>query len=108
MIGHASDDIRLTAEVSFETKKQLPLNVSMSTTIGELMRDARTAPVLQKLFSGSQSGVFGKMIASKDDSAKAMAKAMLDGMPIKSLISFGMMTPEQVEGFIGQMQQVLN
>ena len=33
MVGRASDDIRLTAELSFTTEKQLPFVVTLTTTL---------------------------------------------------------------------------
>ena len=37
LIGHASDDIRLHADIVFETQKELPFRVDFTTTFGELL-----------------------------------------------------------------------
>lgn len=102
LVGHASDEIKLTAEFGFATRKLLPLAVDSTTTIGELVRDPRTAPVVQQLMSQ-----MGGMADKSDPSMKAMMEAMMFGMPLKSLLSFGMFTDEQMQGLIAMMNGVL-
>lgn len=101
LAGHASDEILLEKEISFTTKKMLPLHVDMSSTLGELMADPRTAPVLERMLAeavkGSPFGGDGGVVNEE------MMKAMMFGMPIKSLMSFGMMSAEQAEGLIVQL-----
>ena len=100
-VGHASDEILLTAEIAFTTGKLLPLNVSPSTTLGELLADPRTAPTIQQMLAAMQSAM--PMAPSADESEKAMMEAMMFGMPLKSLASFGMMTPQQMQGLIAAL-----
>ena len=107
LVGHASDEICLTAEVQFTTKKLLPLVVSMSTTLGELLHDPRTAPVVQQMMAKASQGAVGAMMNSTDSSARAMAEAMLSGLPLKALISFGAMSPEQLEGLTTMLNGTL-
>ncbi len=106
LVGRASDAILLRGEVEFITRKLLPLCVSMSTTIGELKNDPRTAPVLGKLMAGMGGGASGRIDMS-DPAMRAMAEAMMQGMPIKSLVSFGMMTLEQANGLITALNSAL-
>lgn len=103
-VGHASDDIRLTAQVAFTTSKLLPLVVEPATTIGELMADPRTAPMIQEMMANMGGG----MLDLNDPSMKTMLEAMLKGMPIKSLMSFGMITHEQAEGLIAALNAAVN
>ncbi len=107
LIGHASDEILLTEPIQFTTKKLLPLNISMSTTMGELLKDPRTAPVIQQMLAETSSGAAGNMMNSEDPSTRAMAQAMFFGLPLKSLASFGMTTPEQLNNLISALNQVL-
>ena len=51
LIGHASDDIRLHADIVFKTKKKLPLRVDFTTTFGELLDHTKTAPVITELLA---------------------------------------------------------
>lgn len=93
LVGHASDDIRLRKELTFTTAKKLPFVVDSATTIGELMADARTAPVVGEMMK-KVSETFG-MADGQEDAGNAlgadpkeMMEAMIGGMPIKSLVSF--------------------
>lgn len=96
LVGHASDDIRLSTELHFTTRKLLPLVVDNATTIGELMADPRTAPVVSQMQAQMGEG----MLDMNDPGMAAMMEAMMSGLPLKSLITFGMMQPEQLEGLI--------
>ena len=106
-VGHASDDIRLTKEISFETKKQLPFRVDGATTVGEILADPRTAGVMAQMLEAINNAAKTEegqeaVSASDSESDAAMMKALLDGMPMKSLISFGV-PGEQVEAIITQL-----
>ncbi|MGN0999064.1 MAG: fibronectin type III-like domain-contianing protein, partial [Faecousia sp.] len=91
LIGHASDDIKLTATLSFTTAKRLPLVVTGATTLGELMRDSRTAAVVGQMLAGMGKTLGADQSADESNllgSDPEMMKAMLTGMPLKSLASF--------------------
>lgn len=107
LIGHASDEILLTETVHFVTKKLLPLVVSMSTTMGELLQDPRTAPVIQQMMAAANSTAAGNMLNSEDPSTRAMAEAMFFGLPLKALLSFGMAAPDQLDNLISALNQAL-
>lgn len=110
LIGHASNDIRLKTTIQFTTKKLLPFTVTGSTTIGELMTDHRTAAMAQKIME-EVTKKFSASDASESEnnseSEKAMIQAMMQSMPLKSLISFGM-PGDIVEGLMKQFNEVLN
>lgn len=93
LVGHASDDIRLTAQLDFSTAKVLPLHVTGSTTLGELMKDSRTAAAVAPMIA-EMDKVFGGGEDKDPDapdplgSGDEMMQAMMQGMPLKSLASF--------------------
>lgn len=101
MIGSASDQIEIQKEIRFTTQKLLPLVVGPSTTIGELMKDPRTAPVIMQFVSSTiKNRAAGSMDDDTDSESDKKAKeAMMDGMPLKSLVSFGVMSIEELERF---------
>lgn len=101
-VGRASDEILLAAQVPFTTAKLLPLDISPAATLGELLRDPRTASAVQQMLSSIQSAM--PMAASADESERAMMEAMMSGMPLKSLASFGMMNPQQVKHLIDSLK----
>ncbi len=106
LVGHASDDIAFSAEIRFTTRKLLPLTVTPATTLGELMHDPRTAPALQQMMA--QMGGQSSVMDNDDPSMKEMMEAMMSGMPLKSLISFGMISGEQAEGLIAMLNSLIN
>ncbi len=94
LVGASSRDIRLSASVTAENPRQLPLNLHMNTTIGELKADARTRQfgiqinrMLDHFFGINESE------AVSDD----MGDAMADSMPLRNVLSFGIMTREEME-----------
>ncbi len=101
LVGHASDDIRLTAEVNFTTAKTLPLIVDGSTTLGELMENPKTAPVLGQMLAAAFGG------GASMDSDDATAQATMFAMPLKSLASFAAMPDEQYQAMLGGFRAAL-
>ncbi|MDD2994207.1 MAG: glycoside hydrolase family 3 C-terminal domain-containing protein, partial [Pygmaiobacter sp.] len=95
MVGHASDEIALAAALTFTTRKQLPLPISGATTLGELLEDARTGAAAQTFSQQAMQGMGGGAEEKEGDEnplgsgGAAMMAAMLKGMPLKSLASFG-------------------
>lgn len=115
LVGHASDEIALTGELPFVTKKMPPLYVNGATTIGELFAHPVTAPVVGQMMQQMQSGMMGAM--QGEDAAGAaealgtgaeMMEAMMMGMPLKSLASFaGAEAAAQIEQMMGTLNQML-
>lgn len=97
LVGHASDEILLRGEVAFETKKRIPMCVDFSTTLGELAKNPITAPVISEIIQEMEKGFFGDAQDDSENMAEALGSgqemiyAMMDGMPLKSLASFGNM-----------------
>ena len=106
LVGHASDDIRLTAEVSFTTDKLLPFVVTTATTVGQLVADIRTKPLVMEVIAAARRrGEQHSGGASAEDGDNAVVSAM--GIPLKSLVSFRVMTNEQMRGFINELNAAI-
>lgn len=94
LVGHASDDIRVSKELAFTTAKVLPFVVTGATTLGELMADPRTAPAVKEMMEktaqtlGAGSDAEQASEAAEGVVGPEMMEAMMQGMPIKSLVSF--------------------
>lgn len=110
LVGHASNDIKLTAEVSFTTAKKLPLVITGATTLGELLKDSRTAAVAGKMVA-EMGKAFGADQPSDEPnplgSGAEMMEAMMYGMPIKSLASFSGGAID-LDGLIATLNQFAN
>lgn len=116
LVGHASDDIVLGDTINFETSKQLPFEVTLSTTLGELLNHPVTAPIagqmLQAMAQGMGADVNNQNIEQAADDSLGMGDAaseeMMNGMPLKSMISFaGSQAGTQIEQMIQMMNQML-
>ena len=109
LAGDSSDHITAEGTVRFETKKLPYLAVDVDTNIGVLLKDPRTAPVIQQLMaarmSASETGQGGISGDGAQDSA--MMQAMMEYMPLKALVSFGVMNREQVQGLVQMLRSAL-
>lgn len=103
MIGHASDDIRLAEVLHFMTEKTPPLEISGTTTIGELLADPRTAEVIKQIM-GQTSGDSGQ----DDQPEDPMVQVMTVTVPLKSLASFGAMSDEQYNGILDALRAAIS
>lgn len=116
LVGSASDAIALRDTIHFETKKELPFEVNLTTTIGELMSHPVTAPVAGQMLQAMAQGMgtdtaAQNMEQSTNDSlgmGQDAAMEMMNGMPLKSMISFaGAAAGAQIEQMITMMNQML-
>lgn len=106
LVGHASDDIRLTAEVSFVTEKLLPFTVTTATTVGELIEDIRTRPLAMNLLATARSrGEQHSSSAPDEGGDSAVVSAM--SIPLKSLVSFRVMTNERMHQFVDELNNAV-
>ena len=103
LIGHASDDIRLHADIVFETQKELPFRVDFTTTFGELLDHTKTAPVITELLAPLAAAAASA--EGMSDEYKKLGEQVIREMPLKSLM--GQMPGEQVEQLIVQLNCLL-
>ena len=107
LVGHASDDIRLVAEVGFTTHRLLPFTVTTATTVGELLDDIRTRPFINGVMAdilkrGSQRQNSG----APSEGAENVAKRAIS-TPLKSLVSYRVMTNENMFALINQLNDAI-
>lgn len=89
LIGHASNDIRLSRNITFTTKKLLPFCVTGETTVGDLLADPRTSAAMAKMLEAVQQSSNTGSVSSQNETDAVMMQALLDGMPLKSLLMLG-------------------
>lgn len=108
LIGHASDDIVLEADIEYQTECLLPLYVDGTSTVGDLLADPRTAQAAQQIFLQSPAQTTEQASENVESEAdKEMLRALMEGMPLKSLVSLGAMTWEQEETVIKTLNGIL-
>ena len=102
LIGHASDDIRLSCDITFTTRKMLPFHITRATTVGELLADSRTAAMTMQMLAAIQQASEG---TSEEDSDSQMMQALLDGLPLKSLSVLGV-PGEMIDEMVSNLNRV--
>lgn len=104
MIGASTIDIRQTVKIHVESSLELPMTFGHFTPIEDILDTKKgqmiLGPVLQKIGEGMEN-------QEDDDSmgeggAEMMTKMFME-MPIINLASFGILTTEQVDGIISQL-----
>ena len=106
-IGHASDEILLEEEFEFVGKQMLPMRVDGTTTVGDLLKDPRTAEAAYKLFGNVMAQNEETAENSEGEADAEMLKAILEGAPLKSLVSLGAMTGEEQEQVIATLNRAM-
>ncbi len=113
LIGASSRDIRLTQTVHLNTKKKLPLNVHMNTTLGELLSDERTIPFGLE-FKNRMDAFFGAPAdvpdidhsSSKEAISDAMNNAMIASMPLRNVLTFGLVGKEELQKMLNKINSL--
>lgn len=107
-IGASSRDIRLSAGVNVAGTAEIPVHVTRLTTIGELTRFARGRAFVEKMIASRASH---SEEATKDneknmgEGSDKIVKSMMTEMPLCSLVTYGAMTFEQLDGLIASLNQ---
>ena len=103
LIGASSRDIRLTRDIHLTSTTALPLKLSMQTPLGDLLADDRTRDFGKQLkgkldaFFGVPSADAGSVSDDREPSDEdLMGEAMAASMPIRSIVSFGLMEKEEL------------
>ena len=104
-IAHASDDIRLSKVLKYKNSTRLPLRVDTATTFKALLEDDRSKNLANEVITEGlkNSSIAKESAAISSPEEVAMMKAMMEAMPIKSLVSFGVLTEEQSEMLITKL-----
>ena len=103
LVGNASDNITLRQEISFETKKVKPMRCDSSITVGELSDNPVTAPVIDAMMKkAAENSPFGD---GGEAASEDMMAALMRFMPLKSLVSFGMMNEDEMQEFLKTIQK---
>lgn len=97
LIGASSRDIRLREKIYLTSTRSLPLHIDLTTPLSELFADERTRELglslkqkMEGLFGGSPSP------GCEDGKEDLMADAMAASMPLRSVVSFGLISREEL------------
>ena len=101
-VGASSRDLRLTGSLEWQAAQPLPVHFTAASTLKQVMTHpvgaAIIGPILQRMASAA-GGATGK----KDDDAPSLS--MMMGIQLNTLIDFHVLTEEQLNGILGQINQ---
>ena len=102
-VGASSRDLRLSASVRYETQRRLPLRITPNTPVGELLENEKARPFAMRIIE-RMSDIFDigepSSEAGKEAVSDAMSYAIALSQPLRGLVSFGYMTPEELNAEI--------
>ncbi|MCC8046122.1 MAG: glycoside hydrolase family 3 C-terminal domain-containing protein [Clostridiales bacterium] len=116
-IGASSRDIRLSGSVKIQSAQELPLHVTLSTTIGELMCIRKGREFVANLMAGmgmgaesAQSGGTASGTSEGTEDAmgaggEKMRRQMMFEMPLSALAAYGVMPPEALKGLVESLNE---
>lgn len=102
LVGTSSADLPLCASVEV-TSKPLPIHITDHTTVGDLIGIAAFREILRPLIE--KCGFAAADTDGLDAGTAGMVDAMLDGMPLHSLVCFGDVSLEEIDSVIQKLRQ---
>ena len=95
-VGASSRDIRLRKEVSFTAERPLPRMFTEYSTLADVVSDPKGAAVFGPILQRLAEAAAGQASAGDTEGASRM----LEGMTLGTLVSFGVLTEEQLKGML--------
>lgn len=110
LVGASSQDIRLSDRIHFTTKKMLPLEIHLNTTVGELLLDSRSAKFgleckkrMDKIFGIEES----EEEEDLDEAiGKAMQSAVAGSVPLRNIVTMGIYSKEEMKEIMEKMNRL--
>lgn len=104
-IGASSRDIRLTGEVMVRGTVEKPIHYTRESTVGDLLRSAKGRTFMQQMMGQLHSGEEASVaeadnIKNMGEGSEKMVQNMMMEMPLQSIVTFGRMTAEQLDGLL--------
>lgn len=103
-LGSSSRDIRLTGNVNVQSTEKVPVRFDRETTMGEVMKSEKGRMIMASMRSRMQQKGGGDGVRKGlGEGADALVQNMMKEMTIGSLVSFGGLSEEMVDGFIAML-----
>lgn len=99
-IGENCRDIRASVNIHVQSSQGLPMAIHANTTVGQLMRHPKGAAFIQNMMAQSPRTASADNLG--EGSEKMVRKTMME-MPLGAMVSYGRMTPEQLDGLIAML-----
>lgn len=110
MVGASSRDIRLIRDIEMVSKDRMPLELDQNTTIGELLDNEKTRPVVvghveERIRQIKQEASRGG--AAAEAITEEMELSMIVNSPIRAYKNFNQMSDEQIEELMEKLRKAL-
>ncbi|MDD3279735.1 MAG: glycoside hydrolase family 3 C-terminal domain-containing protein [Lachnospiraceae bacterium] len=105
-IAAHANEVLLEEKIVLESTTEIPFTVHRNTTIGELLRNPKTAPAVKEQMQKTME-VIGGEGASNEAITEEMNLQMMDSMPLRAMRSFNGITNEQVDEMVAGLNQML-
>ncbi|MDO4741607.1 MAG: glycoside hydrolase family 3 C-terminal domain-containing protein, partial [Eubacteriales bacterium] len=106
-VGASSRDIRLCAQVCVNGTVEIPVTFGYSSIVGDLMKTAKgrafVEGMMQKVMSGGAIEAEEGALKNMGEGAEKMFRHMMLEMPLQTIVSFGMMSQEQLDGLLAML-----
>jgi beta-glucosidase len=104
MIGSSSRDIQLIDTIHFNTKVTIPFVVDENTTVGDLIADKRTAPIVSALMKQFMAPLSEGSESSKEAITDEMIAQMMDSQPLRCTKVYMKLTNAQFNKLLKTLQ----
>lgn len=100
-IGSSSRSISLKQTINVQGTVEIPMVYTYNSTIGDLQKSAKGRAFVEKMRTGMHTAAGeADNLKNMGEGSEQMAANMMMEMPLQSLISFGRMTVEQLDGLL--------
>lgn len=111
-IGASSRDIRLSTDITVNGTKEIPYTYTRYSTTGDLMKTAKGRELMNSMMSKMQSTFSLNSAKQVEDvsnklgeGSEKMFEAMMKEMPLFSLVNYGWVTEDELDGMIAMLNQ---
>lgn len=101
-VGASSRDIRQSGCVQVQGTGEIPMVFNYESTVGDLLKTARGKAFVQQMMEKSM-GAPSENLEAMGEGSEKLAQSMMFEMPLRSIVSFGRMTMEQLDGLLAML-----
>lgn len=99
-IGASSRNIRLRGSVQVESTVEIPTTFTYESTVGDLLKTEKGRVFVEQMTGKSDREAIGRESQALGEGGEKVAQSMMFEMPLRSIVTFGRMTMEQLDGLL--------
>lgn len=102
-IGASSRNIRLSGSVKVQGCKEIPQTVTYESTVGDLMKTGKGRAFVEQMMGKGDREAALKDTEAMGEGRARMAQNMMLEMPLRSIVSFGRMSMEELDELLERL-----